>query len=331
VRGVRASAYAFAYALIFSACVDLGLPVDKGDASPDRPPATDAADAPLDSPADLAAEHADETPDAGVDAPDGAPPPPDAADALPSTLTGLVGYWKMDDRSAALVEDSSGLGNNGTVMGSPTLVTGASNLPGLAFPDPGAFGFGVTGQTDAVVVPDQAGSASLRPAQISISVWVKLASLAARSTCGAAPGLQQYIVHRRNTRGALGMFEGFALMKDATGPWGFLLATNNAQQDYVHGIVPAEVGTWYHVVGTFDGSVIQLYVNGSFQGAHAHPYPIDYDPTRPLFIGRTGECAPNGEGDATWDARFNGVMDDLRIYDRVLTLDEITRLSRGMN
>ena len=341
MRGVRVIAYACA--LTASACVDLSLPTDTADAGADvRPPPADAGDAGMDMPAvpdrpqDMAGEDArpdaveagiDAPADSGVDAPamDAQDAPPDM---LPSTLSGLVGYWKLDDRSAALVQDSSGLGNDGTVMGSPTLVT--SGLPGLMFPDPGAFL--LSGQNDAVVVPDQPGSTSLQPARISISVWVKLASLTARSTCGGAPSTDQYIVHRRNTRGAAGNFEAFALMKYESGTFGFLLATNAGQADAAKGLTLAQTGVWYHLVGTFDGSgVIQLYVNGSFEGSHSHSYPIDYDPTRPLFVGRTGECAPNGEGDATWDARLNGTIDDLRIYDRVLTLDEITRLARGTN
>ena len=34
--------------------------------------------------------------------------------------TGLVGYWKFDGNAS----DSSGLGNNGTLVGGPTFTTG---------------------------------------------------------------------------------------------------------------------------------------------------------------------------------------------------------------
>jgi hypothetical protein len=325
--------------------VDLRLPVGIPDGEADAAGAPDLSDGPDAGPADATLEtaadgghEAADLPDAPADRPydrpvippDAAPeaPPPDApGDGLPSTLMGLVGYWKLDDRSSALVADSSPFGNDGTVMGMPALVAGA---PKIAFSNGGAFSFGMA--NDAVVVPDQPGSTSLQPAQISISVWVKLASQSARSTCGSAPSTQQYIVHRRNTRGAQGNFEAFALFKEpSSNTFAFRLVTNDNQQDDAHGTLVTELDTWYHVVGTFDGgTVIRLYVNGSFDGQHSHPYPIDYDPTGLLFIARTGECAPNGEGDATWDARFNGVIDDLRIYNRVLTVDEITRLSLGM-
>jgi hypothetical protein len=316
--------------LIVPACVDLSPPPSLADAGAD-------GSAPFDAPDDAA----DDTPasvggDAAVDA---GPPPADGPPAdvavsdggdeptPPSTLaTGLVGYWKLDDRSTALVADSSGLGNDGTVQGAPALLSGAGVLPPkITFADLGVFSF--VAMNDAVVVPD---AASLRPAKLSVAVWVKLASQSARGTnCGAADPMLQYIVHRRNTRGSEGNFEGIALMKEAQGTFAFLLSTNAGQQDYARSQTLATLNLWVHLVGTFDGAVIQLYVDGHLEASKAHASPIDYDPTRPLFIARTGECAPSGEGDATWDARFNGALDDLRVYDRVLTVDEVTRLAGG--
>jgi hypothetical protein len=247
----------------------------------------------------------------------------------PSSLAmGLVGYWKLDSKSGALGNialDSSGMSNDGAIVGAPTLVT--SGLPALAFPDPGAYGF--LAQTDAVTVPD---AASLRPPQISIAVWLKLASQNARQICGGASQQMQYVVHRRNPRGAQGMFEGVTLMKEAAGTFGFLLSTGAGQQDTAHSTTRPAVGNWYHVAATFDGTAggahqMVLYVNGVAEATVSHNSSISYDPTRPLFIARTGECG--GAGEATWDAFFNGTLDDLRIYDRVLTAQEVISLAGG--
>jgi hypothetical protein len=323
-----------------SACVNLRLPIASSDGGGgDEPgPAEVSVEPTPEPPADAGR---DRWPDAGqpsdvaVDLP--AEPPPDAtvasdgpmdaasdaASDVPPTslLDGLVGYWRLDDRSSALVADSSPEGNDGTVMGAPTL--DMTDLPALKFSDPGAYVF--AGASDAVVVPD---SPSLRPAKISISAWVNLASQNARgSNCGMAPAQLQYIVHRRNTRSAEGNFEGVALMKESSGTFGFLLTTNDGLPSYAHSITLAQTGTWYHLVATFDGVTMLLYVNGALEGFAGHMAPIDYDPTRPLFIARTGECGNTGE--ATWDARFNGTLDDLRIYDRVLTVGEIARLGAG--
>jgi len=39
-------------------------------------------------------------------------------------IRGLVGYWAMNDSSGGVVKDSSGYGNDGTLVGSPTWTTG---------------------------------------------------------------------------------------------------------------------------------------------------------------------------------------------------------------
>jgi hypothetical protein len=318
--------------LIAPACVDLSPPpsLTDGGAGADAPALFDAPDDPGDDTLELVGGDAPtDTWSGDVVHPD-APVTDGGSEPVPPTTLadGLVGYWKLDDRSSALVEDSSGMGNDGTVQGAPSLLAGAGVLPpAITFDDPGAYSF--VAMNDAVVVPD---TASLRPANITVAVWVKLASQSARGTnCGAADPMLQYIVHRRNMRGSEGNFEGVALMKEAQGTFAFLLTTNSGQQGFARSQTLATTDQWFHLVGTFDGGVIQLYVNGMLEGSKTHFNPIDYDPTRPLYIARTGECAPSGEGDATWDARFNGALDDLRVYDRVLTVDEVTRLAAGRN
>ncbi len=75
--------------------------------------------------------------------------------------------------------------------------------------------------------------------------------------------------------------------------------------------------TWYHVAVTFDDAsdTAQLFVNGVLEHARSHTSTItanDY----PLGIGRDGR-----HGDT-----FTGRIDNVRIYDRVLTSDEIEEL-----
>jgi large repetitive protein len=296
-----------------TACVDLTRP------------ASDAGAGPLDA----GGEAGPGIRDGGEEAPSSSDGPQeagvDAETDVPwvSTLAvGLVGYWKLDERSGTTIAaDSSGLGNTGSITGSPARLS--SGLPKLSFSDPGALSFAA--QDDAVAVPD---AASLRPTEISIAAWVKLASLSSSATCGAASPDMQYIVHRRNTRGAVGMFEGVALIKEAAGTYALLLSTADGQQDTARSTTQATTGTWVHLVGTFDGqSRIQLFVNGVLEGTAPHGAAIAYDPTRPLFLARTGECG--GPGEATWDASLNGALDDVRVYDRVLSDKEVAMLARG--
>jgi trimeric autotransporter adhesin len=83
---------------------------------------------------------------------------------------------------------------------------------------------------------------------------------------------------------------------------------NNAQADI-------DPNSWVHVTGVYDGTDIKLYINGSLATTTNWPGTID-DPSRNLTIGQYP-----GHG-----ASLDGSIDDLRIYDRVLTVPEITEI-----
>lgn len=74
---------------------------------------------------------------------------------------------------------------------------------------------------------------------------------------------------------------------------------------------------WYHVAGTYDGSVAKIYVNGqlsSDQETFNQAIPITADE---LFIGNW----KTGSGERP----FNGLIDDVRIYSQALTAGDIQR------
>jgi hypothetical protein len=75
-----------------------------------------------------------------------------------------------------------------------------------------------------------------------------------------------------------------------------------------------EAGRFYHVVGTSDGTVGRLYVNGLLEATFPFPYSVDAG-TGPLVIG--------GTGDAFWDPRCDCVIDDVQVFDRALGPDEV--------
>lgn len=71
---------------------------------------------------------------------------------------------------------------------------------------------------------------------------------------------------------------------------------------------------WYHVVVTFDGTMMKLYVNGKLQGTNSpypHPYPND---KIHYTLG------------ATLGGYWQGAIDDLRFYKRTLTDSDVTAL-----
>ncbi len=69
-------------------------------------------------------------------------------------------------------------------------------------------------------------------------------------------------------------------------------------------------GQRYHVVGTFDGSFMKIYVNGSLEHAHARSQPISYGTSGNLFM----------------KVAVGGTLDDVRIYNRALSDKEVQLL-----
>jgi hypothetical protein len=69
---------------------------------------------------------------------------------------------------------------------------------------------------------------------------------------------------------------------------------------------------WTHVAGTYDGSVVRLFVNGVQVASTTVSGPISTS-TGPLRIG----------GNSLWGEYFQGVIDNVRIYNRALTAAQI--------
>jgi hypothetical protein len=69
---------------------------------------------------------------------------------------------------------------------------------------------------------------------------------------------------------------------------------------------------WTHVAGTYDGTTVRLYVNGVQVSSRPAGGPISTS-TGPLRIG----------GNSLWGEFFEGRIDEVRVYNRVLTSSEI--------
>lgn len=84
---------------------------------------------------------------------------------------------------------------------------------------------------------------------------------------------------------------------------------------------------WYHLVGTYDGSNMRLYVNGEQVGATTPKTGIVFDTNADIAIGRLvhsdvsnyGNCNNNGV------RGFIGKIENVSIYNRALSLSEVYR------
>ncbi|MDD4872457.1 MAG: PKD domain-containing protein [Kiritimatiellae bacterium] len=76
------------------------------------------------------------------------------------------------------------------------------------------------------------------------------------------------------------------------------------------------LGAWKHLSGVFDGSVLSIYVDGVLKDSSSFPGGLKQT-TSPLNIG----CDYNNPG-----SFFNGGIDEVRIYNRALSSNEINQL-----
>ncbi len=76
---------------------------------------------------------------------------------------------------------------------------------------------------------------------------------------------------------------------------------------------------WHHLAGVFDNGMLSLYIDSQLAGSvSTETYPQDLGVTTQNWLGRS-----QWEGDAF----YNGLMDEVRIYDRALTAGEVRYLA----
>lgn len=204
---------------------------------------------------------------------------------------GLVGAWSLDEGSGATFSDSSGNGNTGTY----------NRLSNGTYQYGGSLSFNGTSQY--VNVPD---SATLKiSSAISVEAWVKLNNLTA---------VQVILV---KTSEYLLRYDGsntfaFYLYSPAAGNW-------EPHASYV--VSGLNTNTWYHIVGTWNGTTQKIYVNGD---------------NAPASATITHSFAPSGTTNAVnvgyWvlgGGYFNGNITEVRKYDRVLSAAEVSAHFNG--
>ncbi len=222
-----------------------------------------------------------------VSAPTNCTPPP----------AGLVGWWPGEGNA----NDITGT-NNGTLQGGAT-----ANTIGLV-----GTAFGFDGTNSYVQIPD---APALRPTNLTIEAWVRFDSLDSAGS-GGSPAGQQYIVFKQNSQN--GAFEGYNLLKNRYGNgdvFSFLISSGDSVE--VDSVTLISTGVWYHVAGVRGTNFVQLYINGQLEDQAAIGFPQDYS-ALPLYFGTSGQ--------PSWDHKFQGALDEVTLYNRALSSNEIAAI-----
>jgi len=219
---------------------------------------------------------------------------------------GLKLYLPLNDEGQDIALDSSGNGHNGTLT--DTTYDGVSWL-GI---NAGKLGNGILldGATGSyITIPDN-DSLSFVTGGMSISVWAKRENTAkSEQIIGKCASAREYYLS----------FTG-----GATPKLYFQLydTTNNAYRGRYAPNIAA--GAWHHYVATYDGgtlsSGIKIYVDGvrvdnaNYEAGATFVSMVNT--TQPVRIGNIGETA----------SYFDGSIDEVMIWNRALTQDEVTAL-----
>jgi hypothetical protein len=207
---------------------------------------------------------------------------------------GLVGYWSFDDASGTTATDSSVNANNGTLTNGPTWGTG--KVKGDVVFD-GVDDYITTGNYYNVV-------------KGTVSMWVN-----PTATLSSAA---YYHAVNSNLNGSCDyvdlQFDGFA------NKWTFIVKGGCAgpSSAIASPVIPSNgvLQQWHHLVGTWDGSkgIEQLYVDGV----------LSAEVTAATFT--VGNVSYTIGGNAWKD--WAGSIDEVRIYNRALSADEVSQLYR---
>jgi hypothetical protein len=199
---------------------------------------------------------------------------------------GLVGWWTFDeDDGTPVAFDYSGNGLGGALRQ-------AVRTAGLA-------GRALDCQGGCAVVPNHP---TLSPTQgLTLTCRVKTDLAGQENT---------WIVNRVLAGGTdsgyrLGLLQGKPCFEVPQTAWSHHLSAE----------LDLPTGRWVHLAGTFDGATMRLYVDGAERGALARPGPIKPN-AFPLCL---------GSYEAGHAAHFTGLLDDVKLYDRALSADEIRR------
>ena len=199
-----------------------------------------------------------------------------------------LGFWRLGDPAGSgSAADASGNGLAGAVD------------PGVTLGQPGAIGGDTAatfpGSGPAIVVP---ASAVLDLANaVSVEAWVR------PTLSGQNGGIFEKTVN--------GWVNSQYMLFLEAGVAKFRVRTTSGALLPVDGPTLA-LNAWSHVVGTFDGSALRLYVNGALVATSAAAGPLSSG-SGPSFVGRLGQNL----------YPFQGSLDEVAVFSGALSADRV--------
>ena len=222
----------------------------------------------------------------------------------PIPTSGLVGWWPFNGNA----NDESGNNNNGILNG-PTLALDRFQKEGKAY--------NFDGINDFIRISN---SPSLNNKAVSISGWFKTNNLPTNEAEGAKAIVGKWWQSPSTCNGNYNAFL-VVLTKPVVGPvLGGATSFYAGNNFYTSQLI--ESNKWIHFVFVHDSNTGgKIYLNGQLSNSNQLKGDI-CNSTNPLNIGADSKAGEIYRF-------FNGTIDDIAIWNRVLTAEEISKIYRG--
>ena len=216
---------------------------------------------------------------------------------------GLVGYWSFDGNAMSETNayDLSGNGNHGTLTGGVFRKTGKI---GQALDFDGSSGYVNAGNQSSLQITSST----------TLAAWFKLDK--------TQNGIYPRILSKLGNAPTAGYELLIGSPNDGGGkqnkPY-LQLGTSGGSLNWA--VASAiQTGVWYHVVGVYNptAGTGEIYLNGNLEKAETT--------FGSSAIGNNAVDLNSGRWSGAGSNYFDGILDDVRIYNRVLSSDEIKRL-----
>ena len=207
-----------------------------------------------------------------------------ATAVISATVPGLVAAYALDETSGTVASDKAGT-NTGTVAGASWVAGGRYG---------GALSF--DGTNDWVTVPD--ASALDLTTGMTLEAWVR--------PTAATSDWTTVVFKEQSGNYAYGLYGNTGTNRPSVNG-----VIGGVDRD-IRGAATLPLNTWTHLAGTYDGANLRLYVGGALVATQAATGSIATS-TGVLHIG----------GNLVWGEWFEGLIDEIRIYNRALTQAEI--------
>jgi hypothetical protein len=208
-----------------------------------------------------------------------------------------MAYWEMQEKTGTLVADSAG-----TVSG--TMQNGVTGGAMALLADPADSSLEYTLGSGHVTFGNNYNFINTEP--FSIEFWMRPRTITTNF---------QRLVNKdwftaNNNRGGWNL----SITSNAGGDKIRFVRHRNGNPNILNSAASAAINTTYHVVGTYDGATMRLYVNGVLEGSLASTINIPNTDVYALMTGRRPDVAQEF---------FDGFMNHTAFYSRALTPTEV--------